>query len=830
MREPVRTSLAQGLVILVTAGFFGLLWWWHGAYFVYDIVTAMAPLEELYGRYQAAGAFPLWVPEIHGGYPLHAFGQLSFLYPPHVLLRSFFSGVLTLNISLALHVMWGAIGMWWLLRRHHLDVAAAVTGALLFVFGGAVTARFSHIGMVLPLMWLPWALLGLRGFLGEREHIGRWLLLWIGANVLAVLAGHPQIAVIVLLIQVIWFLTLLWPLVVSPGRLLGLVSASAVVMGLLLPHILPMLSLVPSTDRAPGVSDAELFEFSAPLSAWRGVWDAHPFGRGSTYHGPKGEGELALYLGPGAVVAAGLALLFGQRWRRLVLPAVMMTVLGASVALGEHFVVYGWLVTYTPLKFFALPVRYFILTHSGLVVLTAVGIHLVPQRWRWAAVAVVCVPVLLVAWQWEQLPPWSATATPVAATTLLQRTDVGRVYSWPGLVDPAPHADFGVTVGPRLTSGLEFRQTLQTPYEHIARLGLKLSTAAASGGQLRVTLVRSSGDVLTTRVVETTSLPDSDWAYVSLADLPPVQKGELIDVRLKTETLVGQPASLIIHTNPDHSDYEPTGELSICRAQACEELRADGATTDSAMRLEPPTEGWVMAHELLAPHVGAGYGVPSAQWMGALPIVRVADYLARLPNTPALMARLGVTHIVTWSPPRREEAIVGAERLTEVDHWQRGPGFVRLFQYPSALPRFQLTRTVAAVPAADQLTALLDPALPLTTVVADIDRNREFTGAGDIDVRIASPRYLEIVVTSAAEEFLVVRDLHFPGWEARIDGAVVPINTVDHLWRGVNIPAGTHTVTFRYQPDWIPWALAGSTAAFAGLLLILLVMIRLRRF
>lgn len=48
--------------------------------------------------------------------------------------------------------------------------------------------------------------------------------------------------------------------------------------------------------------------------------------------------------------------------------------------------------------------------------------------------------------------------------------------------------------------------------------------------------------------------------------------------------------------------------------------------------------------------------------------------------------------------------------------------------------------------------------------------------------------------------WLVVRDLHWPGWKARVEGKAAPILPADGLFRAVALPPGRHEVEFRYRP------------------------------
>ena len=48
---------------------------------------------------------------------------------------------------------------------------------------------------------------------------------------------------------------------------------------------------------------------------------------------------------------------------------------------------------------------------------------------------------------------------------------------------------------------------------------------------------------------------------------------------------------------------------------------------------------------------------------------------------------------------------------------------------------------------------------------------------------------------------LILRDSCYPGWVARVDGVVAPINCVDILFRSVILPAGARQIVFSYEPQ-----------------------------
>jgi len=61
---------------------------------------------------------------------------------------------------------------------------------------------------------------------------------------------------------------------------------------------------------------------------------------------------------------------------------------------------------------------------------------------------------------------------------------------------------------------------------------------------------------------------------------------------------------------------------------------------------------------------------------------------------------------------------------------------------------------------------------------------------------------VEIAVKSDGETFLVLNDSFFPGWEATVDRAPSTIYRSNVFFRGVVVPAGAHSIEFRYRPGW----------------------------
>jgi len=72
--------------------------------------------------------------------------------------------------------------------------------------------------------------------------------------------------------------------------------------------------------------------------------------------------------------------------------------------------------------------------------------------------------------------------------------------------------------------------------------------------------------------------------------------------------------------------------------------------------------------------------------------------------------------------------------------------------------------------------------------------------------------------TIADDGLLVLQQSHYPGWEAIVDGEPRPLRRVNIAAMAVAVPAGQHSVIFRYCKPIVPWLLALCMLAFFTLL------------
>jgi hypothetical protein len=386
-----------------------------------------------------------------------------------------------------------------------------------------------------------------------------------------------------------------------------------------------------------------------------------------------------------------------------------------------------------------------------------------------------------------------------------------RIYAQANLGDLAPHNNFGLGIGDLLRDDRVYRQTFRAPFDTIAQVGIRVARGSpAAVAPVRLRLATHSGEQERTIEIPADRLVDSEWTFVELPIFWNVKDVEMIlDLSLVSPTRAGP--RLYIHRNPSGSDADPTGMLSVCRGENCTPVTADTRTTDMAFTVLPESKPVSWPHELLGPNIAAGYGIGSAQYTGALSLPAPSILLRNLEKNGAsafvsrerhLLDRFPITHVIGRFPPHRT-LIEASDDFREITVLERDNAFIRVYENMHAFPRLHFARQVRAGGTdADQQYALLrtlDGVPARETVVANMTADEKYEAGGTIETLQDTRRTMTLRTDRGTEGFLVLRDLFFPGWSAEIDKQPTSILRTDVLWRGLIVPAGVHTVTFRYR-------------------------------
>ncbi|MFN2151629.1 MAG: hypothetical protein ACK2T5_08540, partial [Anaerolineales bacterium] len=109
-----------------------------------------------------SGSLPWWSPAILSGYPFAA-NPLAGLWYPLGWLALLFPLPLGFNVLIVLHLLWGGLGMYLLLRAENLSHRASLLGALAFEWMPKIWAHWGagHLTLVYAVPWTPWLLLSI---------------------------------------------------------------------------------------------------------------------------------------------------------------------------------------------------------------------------------------------------------------------------------------------------------------------------------------------------------------------------------------------------------------------------------------------------------------------------------------------------------------------------------------------------------------------------------------------------------------------------------------------------------------------------------------------
>jgi len=631
--------------------------------------------------WRETGRLPLWRPLILAGAPFAANPLSGLWYPPNLLLL-FLPLPAAFNLLLALHLLWGGLGMYRLGQQYHLSRGAALVAAAAWVLTPRTMAHMGagHVGLVYALGWWPWVV----GAARQARQTGRWSA-WGGAGgVLALeFLADPRITALTLpvaaLITLFTRQTLLSPHPNPPPqrgegeipsplrgrkdlsalpRLVGQVVPGALVFLLLTAvQTLPLAEFMGYSTRA-WITPYEAGWFSLPWSYLLGILLPDRGG----FH------EWMTYVGPAVLILALLGLrALGRRagW--------VMAGLGLAVlfALGANTPFYRLLVRVMPeLAWLRVPARTWFIVAFGLALLAAIGVHALQRRAR----------------PGQRLSPSGVAALALALVVL----DLGFMDA--SLI--------------RLRS---------------------VASVLAEGSELAATLAAQPG--LFRIYSPSYSLPQQTGAMYGLHSVDgvdPLQLAETVAFVRQAAGLESQP--------PRYSEVLPPA---------------------------PPSGDVILGHRDARPD-------------------------------PNLLGLLNVRYLAAEFP-------LDVEGLVERGRF----GTTYLYENTRVLPRAFVLYRAEPVSGPEEALARLKQADPHQ--VAFVEGGAALTGQGTATLSEAlvttyTPDHIAVQAMLERPGVLILSEVWYPGWEARVDGQPVTIYRADGLLRAIYLQPGTHTIVFSYAP------------------------------
>jgi hypothetical protein len=725
-----------------------------------DFNSFYFPLARFAAGQLQAGRLPLWNPTLHAGAPFAADPQTGLLYPPNLLAfllaRPFEYGAL--EALAILHFWLASVTAYALWRGLGGGRPAAVVAGVTYAYGGFLVAHLGHPPMLAVAAWLPLLLLCLRPALAELRR--DWLVAAGVVLALMVLAGHPQLLLMSLVVAAGWGAVAAWqarPAEATaadgrPGRWAlrywgSRAAAGAAVLALggalAAPVLLPAVQLGLRSVRA-SLAYGESTAFSLRPLHLVHLLVPKAFGDSPTsYLNALGfSGEVWAYAGAVTLLLAALAAALRPRWP--VMLGLALAALALLLMLGPATPLHGWFYRFVPgFGQMRAPGRWSLVYSLGLALAAAGGVDALVCGLREGAQAVGVV--LRRAVRVLALGSAGLAALLIALTGSLL-----------GPRDPsAPLANF--------LDGLGWLLLL-------ALLALAL-LAALAAGRLRPAA--------------------AGWLLAGL---------------------------VVLDLFSAHIAFNPTAADLLAGFRHPEIVAALRAAGNA--RLDSDTG----APELWQPSTAAVYDlrdVAGAYNPLGLADYAAVYAIAHRDRAAPVYDLLGVTHLVARSDrlPRAGQTTLVLTTPARLTLLARQGGLpraavihaARTFDDPDAV--LVALRTPGFDPAREVL--LLDSTASAPPGSAGAPPARPATIIRD------EPDLLEIAATADAGGYLLIADSYYPGWRAEVDGQPAAVERANYAFRAVRLTPGAHTVRLIFDPPlWrIGWALAAAAAVAGALLL-----------
>lgn len=156
---------------------------------------------------------------------------------------------------------------------------------------------------------------------------------------------------------------------------------------------------------------------------------------------------------------------------------------------------------------------------------------------------------------------------------------------------------------------------------------------------------------------------------------------------------------------------------------------------------------------------------------------------------------------------------------------------IRIYRNAKAFPRAYFSTNVKFVNSEEAaLSSLKESAeKELPSVILEREENEKETKPTPASPAISKPvqilaesaNQIKLKIETDRAGFVVLNDIYYPGWTARLDGKPVAIRKANYLMRAVYCTAGDHELVFSYEPDSFKYGLLALAAALlSGLVLL----------
>ncbi|MEL6494598.1 MAG: YfhO family protein [Cyanobacteria bacterium J06623_7] len=721
----------------------------------------------------------LWTDTLYSGFPAAADPQVQYWYPISLLL-----GIIphSWNCFMLSAYVLASCFTYGYVKKLTSSKFAAIFSGLAYGMSGFMMVHLGHTAMVHSAAWIP--LIIWSGEELRHKLTWRWFLIGCVAIACSILAGHPQISVYSFVLAAVYALVLGWKAAVGKWRYYRSFLAIAI-----LGVALGAIQVIPTAELAslglrPEMTFEEFNSFALPpVEAIKlifpfvlGASHPRPWLYSIPYFGSWNFVEMSGYAGITILILALIGLIYSplrslaKFWGFTALFCFLLT-LGDVTPLA-------WIIYHIPfLNNFRVPARHLIEITFAFSVLAGMGLtamtqHLLSQKQLTKVLAYSSgfVGLLLLVVILSQDTIIDEITDEVSATAAQQFS----LLPWSNLA-------LGVPLLILLAAIVGLIYFNKFPHQQLVRYLLLLLLAL--------------------------DLASFGW-FCEWQDSPPLS--------IMQPTAMVQKYGQIL--NRSHQRM-----LSIRGIEA----HWDEIPTNISRLWDVPSAGGYgplilsRMSELMSMDVLGKVDTPD--WM--LPANRSLDLMAvRYVTIPEDLATID-------DLDRDSEFYSALDQQLDVPNYERWNladriGQAQVYENLRVQPRAWLVPEVLQLKPAEILRAVQTSNLPdgrtyeptemalvETDLVSTELSKASFDPQATVEFNQLSQTHLQIETSSSSPSFLVLSDVYYPGWRARIDGKQAPILATNYVLRGIALPQGSHTVDFVFRSSTFHLAVGISMAA-----------------
>ncbi len=748
---------------------------------------------------------PLWNPYLFAGVPFLAAGQNSALYPFSLLFyilpidRAF-------GYFVALQLAIAALTMFAFARVLGLSRFAASLSAITYAFSGFMVVSTAFPMILSAAAWLPAILACVERIVRAKETPRQIFFGLVGAILLGVqfLAGHVEISIYVLIVTAFYSLwrglqTFQLLKTWKVWTLIALMTVIGIALGAV--QLIPLYELVQNNFRSGSVSYQDVIGWAYPVRqiitffipdffgnptshAYLDVFDltnhAAPFG--TIFWGIKNYVEAGAYVGILPLVLA--------------LSAVLSTIAfyisrRASLASrpSPHVPLFATLAILSLLFTFGTPLY-------ALLFYFFPGFNQLHTPFRWVFPFTLSIAVLagIGAETWEHRAG---------------RWEVGKL----NLQSLISHLT--LLIGILALAALAISRALPAPALALADRVLRASTLAQrafDSGRMFYSYEFRNVAVFAFFVLAAGSVLRASRSARRIRGIPIWQPLALL-VTVADLFIFG--FGFYPRADPRLADFTPPAVKFLEQDPSLYRITSYDARGDASEKVFNPNVGMfygisdIRGYDSIIPKQYAdlmGLLAPQDELLDN----RIASFYNPDPLSSPLVNLLNVKYVLTKRP------------LPNAGYTLVYDGEIKIYRNDRVLPRAFMVPQARVIPDRAALLAQMKQFDPAREVL--LDQNPGIAGAATCALKpVSIDAYTgdQVIVKSQQDcaGWLVLSDSYFPGWLSYIDEQAVPLYRADYNFRAVYVPAGEHTIRFKYSPLSFR---VGAISAFLGVMVLLL--------